>query len=135
MWLLAAAALAVAFSAQELLVGAPAEGHPAGVDGVFGAGGWIAGPLAMIVGGAVALLLRGADAAVAAGARLSAGVVRLVSPAESPTFGPAVGFSSPRSPLATLAAGRAPPHVSLRRAFLLPFLEPSIMPLARRRSS
>ena len=111
LWLLAASALVVAFTAQELLEGALAPGHPAGLAGAFGHGGLIALPLAMVVGAVIALLLRGADRLVAAGSRVGSGLVGLVLPNRGRALRPAPTFAEAPSPLATLAAGRAPPHV------------------------
>jgi hypothetical protein len=67
LWLVAAGALTAAFTAQELLEGALAPGHP-GLDGVFGGGGWVALPLALAIGGLVAFLLWGAEEALDAAA-------------------------------------------------------------------
>ena len=35
-----------------------AEGHPGGIAGIFGAGGWISVPLALVIGLLIALALR-----------------------------------------------------------------------------
>ncbi len=63
--LFAATALLALYVVQESLEGLLAAGHPAGLAGVFGAGGWIAVPLAALIAGAIALALRCADAIVA----------------------------------------------------------------------
>lgn len=110
LWLRGTAALVVAFAAQELLEGALAPGHPAGLDGAFGDGGWIALPLALAVGGAIAICLRGADGLAAAGAHVGWGLVRLVVPADARTIRQVIARASIPSPLATRAAGRAPPR-------------------------
>jgi hypothetical protein len=47
------------FSTQELLEGALFAGHPAGAAAVLAAGGWLALPLAILVGALAALLDRG----------------------------------------------------------------------------
>src|SRR4051812_32286367 len=65
----AAASLVAIYAGQELLEGLVAQGPPAGLVGVFGDGGWWSLPLAALFGLAIALLLRGADAAVALVAR------------------------------------------------------------------
>jgi hypothetical protein len=109
LWLLAAAALVVAFTAQELLEGALAPGHPAGIGGAFGGGGWIALPVALVIGAVIALLLRGADRLVAAGGRIASGVLRLVLRSGGRVIRPVTAFVEAGSPLARLAAGRAPP--------------------------
>ena len=64
-WLAASGALLVVFVAQELVEGALSPGHPAGLAGVAGNGGWIAVPLALAIGAVVAALLRGAEAVIA----------------------------------------------------------------------
>jgi len=64
-WLAASGALLAVFVAQELVEGALSPGHPAGLAGVAGNGGWIAVPLALAIGAVVAVLLRGADAVIA----------------------------------------------------------------------
>ena len=64
-WLAASGALLAVFVAQELVEGALSPGHPAGVAGVAGNGGWIAVPLALAIGAVVAVLLRGAEAVIA----------------------------------------------------------------------
>ncbi|HEV2812126.1 MAG TPA: hypothetical protein VGW10_02640 [Solirubrobacteraceae bacterium] len=110
-WILTAVSLVVAFTAQELLEGALAPGHPAGFDGAFGDGGWIALPLALAVGGAIAWCLRGADRLVASGVDVGPGLVRPVAAATERAHLPATSSAKVRSPLATRAAGRAPPLV------------------------
>jgi hypothetical protein len=59
-------ALVAAYCAQELLEGILASGHPAGLAGVFGDGGWTAIPLALPLALLVALGLRGRGALAAA---------------------------------------------------------------------
>jgi hypothetical protein len=70
-WLALSAALAALYVGQELLEGVLAAGHPGGLAGVFGDGGWMALPLAVAIGGLLALALRGANAAAALVARLA----------------------------------------------------------------
>ena len=68
-WLAASLALAGVYSGQELIEGAIAPGHPGGVAALAAHGGLVAYPLALALGGLVALALRGADAIVATVAR------------------------------------------------------------------
>jgi hypothetical protein len=63
------AALVAIYVAQELLEGLLETGHPGGLTGVFGDGGWWSVPIAMAFGAVIALFLRGADAVVATVAR------------------------------------------------------------------
>ena len=108
-WPAAIAALVLVFFAQELLEGALASGHPAGLGGVLGVDGWSAIALAVPVGLLVALGLRGDDALAAAVARrigarpLTALPVFLTSPARG---------HSPR-PGTRLLPARGPPFLSL----------------------
>jgi hypothetical protein len=63
-----AAGLVAVFAGQESLEGMLAAGHPAGFAGVFGHGGWVALPLAILVGfccALVARLLEGVEVAIA----------------------------------------------------------------------
>jgi hypothetical protein len=58
-----AAAIFTVFASQELIEGAFAAGHAAGLAGVFGSGGWLALPLALLAGAVAALTDRGVFAA------------------------------------------------------------------------
>jgi hypothetical protein len=104
-WAGAFLALVLLFVLQETLEGLFATGHPGGLAGVFGHGGWWALPVAAAVALVLALLLRVADVLARAGedspARPSApiGIPGTVVPLRA-------------RPLATAAAGRAPPRTS-----------------------
>jgi hypothetical protein len=60
-WPVCAATIVVLYATQELAEGLLAAGHPRGLAGVFGHGGWIAVPLAIVAGLAVATALRIGD--------------------------------------------------------------------------
>jgi hypothetical protein len=60
LWLVCSACLILIYAAQELLEGLLLTGHPAGLVGVFGYGGWWAVPAALCVGLVLAALLHGA---------------------------------------------------------------------------
>jgi hypothetical protein len=60
LWLACTACLLAIYTAQESLEGLLATGHPAGVAGIFGYGGWWAIPAALCVGLVLAALLHGA---------------------------------------------------------------------------
>jgi hypothetical protein len=110
-WLICAGALAATYVAQESLEGLLAAGHPSGVAGVLGHGGWTALPLSAAVAFPVALLLRGGTAAIAAVARRTASPRIAVGPARvlvapAPVRVPRLGV------LAAGGAGRAPPLVA-----------------------
>ena len=104
-WLGASAALVVFFVLQETLEGIFATGHPGGFSGVFGHGGWWAIPVALVVGLALALLLRVADALA------RPAVARPVYRGATPSFFPVAVAPLRVRPLATAAAGRAPPRL------------------------
>jgi hypothetical protein len=107
-WAGASGALLVLFVLQETLEGLFATGHPGGFSGVFGHGGWWAIPLVVVVGLLLAFVLRVADRLTRATSRppVLRGVLSLLFP-------DALGPLRAR-PLATAAAGRAPPRSSRR---------------------
>ncbi len=111
LWALVAVALVAIYVGQELLEGMLANGHPGGLAGVLGAGGWLALPLSALIGGALTLVLSGARAAVLALARR-----RRTAPAPReagrPHRPPLPVHLARRLPLAAAAAGRAPPAVA-----------------------
>ena len=103
LWAVAAASLLGIYVVQELVEGLYAAGHPAGLAGVFGHGGWWAVPLALIFGAAIAALLHAGNLIVGAiwhrtlfGPPPLVVALRAVSLLQWP-------------PLAGAAAGRAPP--------------------------
>ncbi|HEY7151972.1 MAG TPA: hypothetical protein VH391_09850 [Solirubrobacterales bacterium] len=102
------AALIAIYTGQELLEGILSAGHPAGVEGIFGDGGWLAIPLAGLMGAAIALFAQGAARAIArvARARFVGGARRAVARV---SIGPAEALLPRLSPLAGAAPGRAPP--------------------------
>jgi hypothetical protein len=120
-WLLAALALLAVYTGQELLEGALAPGHPAGIAGVVGHGGWWALPAAVALGGAVAFVL----GAAAAAERLALAVrPRAARPRRGPPVfvsrGPGAPMRPRRTPLARRAAERAPPAGPRRPAVPVP---------------
>jgi hypothetical protein len=108
LWAAAALALVVIYSGQELLEGMLAAGHPPGVEGVLGHGGWLMTPLSIAIGGLLALLLRGAEAVLAAVRRARA-ARPLTSVAALAPVRRAFVAARRRPALAGAAAGRAPP--------------------------
>ncbi len=60
LWLVCSACLVAIYVCQELLEGAFAAGHPIGLAGAFGWGGWWAVPAALCVGLVLAALFHGA---------------------------------------------------------------------------
>ena len=109
LWLICAASLVAIYSGQEFLEGLLATGHPAGLVGIFGYGGWWAIPAAVCVGLVLAALLHGARWVLREVASRHA---RTARPSSSPGVAqprPA-GISLPRlTPLALGWCGRGPP--------------------------
>src|SRR5262249_16859215 len=103
--LVAWALLFAAYAVQEWLEGVFAAAHPAGLQGIFGHGGWWAIPLSGLAALAVAALLR-----------LVETIAEVVQPATPPLFAyagapvlrPATASVPTISPLARRLAGRGP---------------------------
>jgi hypothetical protein len=107
-WGTCSAGLLAVYAVQELLEGFFAAGHPGGLGGVAGHGGWWAVPSAVVAGAAIAALLRVATVAVDAAVRL--GDTRPAPPLVARASWAVTAAFSPRAvPLASAAAGRAPP--------------------------
>ena len=112
-WVFAAASLTAVFCIQELFEGLLATGRTDGLEAVFSEGGWTAVPLAVVVGGVIALVLGAARVAVNAAARAGERRRRRRAPlalarhAELPS-----GASRRPAVLAVHLAGRAPPALS-----------------------
>lgn len=105
-----AATLLAIYSAQELAEGVLISGHPGGIAGVFGEGGLWALPLSLLLGAAIALLLRvGAVAIEWVAERSVLLAASSLRPRRAPR--PATVFLAPPEPLAALCAGRAPPSL------------------------
>jgi hypothetical protein len=109
LWAFASALLVLVFSIQEWIEGQLATGHPAGVGAVFGHGGWIAVPLAMAIGLVIALLLRGAEQAIAIAAARHSPLPALQSLRLLRTVGGSVWAPVSSGALAGRHAPRAPP--------------------------
>jgi hypothetical protein len=110
-WLGASASLLLTYVAQETVEALAAPGHP----GLLAHGGWVVVPIALAVGAAVSLLLRGARAAD----RAAATAARPWSPLRLSALAPPVFLRPAAAPLAprprVLArrlAGRGPPLAS-----------------------
>jgi hypothetical protein len=109
LWMSCVACLLAIYTCQEFLEGLFVTGHPAGVAGVFGYGGWWAIPAALCVGLVLATLLHGARWILhevasrrGAGARVAlarSGAVPRPAPALLPRL----------APLALGWCGRGPP--------------------------
>jgi hypothetical protein len=109
MWLACAACLVAIFVCQEFLEGLFATGHPAGLAGIFGYGGWWSIPAALCVGLVLAAWLHGARWVLSE-------VARRRARAQAAWVGPAVLMPRPRdavvaqlAPLIGGWSGRGPP--------------------------
>lgn len=111
-WLVASVSLVAIFATQEFLEGLFATGHPAGLAGIFGFGGWWSIPAALAVGLVLAALFHGArwvlDTVAVRSGRSGPGFALR---AEPPVSLPDV-LRAPRAPLADGWSGRGPPHRS-----------------------
>jgi len=107
-WAASTGLLIAIYAVQESLEGLVAAGHPSGLAGIVGHGGWWAGVAAVAVGAFIALLLQVATAVVHAVAR--AATSRRRARFAFARLRPAASASVVRPrPLATARAGRAPP--------------------------
>jgi hypothetical protein len=110
LWLTCAAALVAIYASQELLEGVLATGHPAGLVGVFGYGGWWSVPAALAVGLVLAAAFHGArwalrEVADRRSAKLNTRRTR------TPVLRPAYCALAPRlAPLADGWSDRGPPR-------------------------
>jgi hypothetical protein len=111
LWLGASAALAAVYTVQEGLEGEFAPGHPVGIVGIFGHGGWTALLFSLLLGAAIAVLARVAHHAIELVARSAA---RSRPGRSTLTSAPPSRTPSGRrlDVLALNLAGRAPPASS-----------------------
>jgi hypothetical protein len=109
LWVVCSACLVAIFVAQEFLEGVFAVGHPAGLAGIFGYGGWWSIPVALCVGLVLAVVFHGARWVLDEVAQRRRGVacgplLRLAAPAR-----PRDALLARLSPLAEGSSGRGPP--------------------------
>ena len=109
LWLLCAGCLIAIFAAQEFLEGLLATGHPAGLAGIFGYGGWWSIPAAVAVGLVLAALLHGARWVLAEVSRRALRPARPWPRRTSPRP-PLVAWLPRLAPLAGGWSGRGPPR-------------------------
>jgi H+/gluconate symporter-like permease len=110
LWLLCSTALVAIFACQEFLEGLFATGHPAGLAGVFGYGGWWAIPAALCVGLILASLFHGALWVLDEVAKRRARPLSATgSPPAQTVRRPDVSLPQ-LAPLAYGWSGRGPPH-------------------------
>lgn len=109
LWLLCAACLVAIYAVQELLEGLFAAGHPGGVLGVFGYGGWWSVPAALAVGLVLAAGFHGARWMLREIALHRARRARTRPHPTAPRV-PRDVLPPRRSPLAAGWSGRGPPR-------------------------
>ena len=106
LWATATGALLAIYSVQETLEGFVASGHPGGLGGVVGHGGWWAFPVAALVAVALVLLLRIGESIL----RFAARVAPRARACASALVFPGSAELVPVRVRARSAAGRAPPR-------------------------
>ncbi len=107
LWLACAAALVLIYCVQEFLEGVLVVGHPAGLVGIFGYGGWWAIPVAACIGLVLAAVFHGARWLLDETAARRRVVVVRRTPVAQPCW---EGFFAPvPAPLAGGWSGRGPP--------------------------
>ena len=109
LWLLCSACLVGIYVAQEFLEGLFATGHPGGLAGIFGYGGWWSIPAAVCVGLVLAAVFHGARWVLDEVAQRSVGVLRGRAPRPSRLPRPRDVWPPRLSPLADGWSGRGPP--------------------------
>jgi len=109
LWLLCSATLVATYVSQEFLEGLVANGHPGGVAGIFGYGGWWSIPAALAVGLVLAAAFHGARRVLqVVAARCAPGVTPASRRPERARGRRAVLLPAP-APLADGWSGRGPP--------------------------
>ena len=111
LWGLATGALLALYASQELVEVTVVHGNPPAVASLLAHGGWWTVPLALVIGLLVALVERGAEAAIAAASRRARAATGL-PPARTPRA-PARADLPRRHVLARHLASRAPPIPSV----------------------
>jgi hypothetical protein len=108
LWITCSAALVAIFICQEFLEGVFLTGHPAGLQGIFGYGGWWAVPTALCIGLVLAALFHGARWVLEEVARRHDRATRTWA-ARVPQRLPSAVFLAPPAPLLSGSSGRGPP--------------------------
>lgn len=109
LWAACTGALVAIFAGQELLEGVFATGHPAGLSGIFGYGGWWALPAAACIGLVLAAVFHGARWIVDAVARRATQPQRAARLPESVAARSSRSFTLTPAPLLAGWSSRGPP--------------------------
>lgn len=110
LWLLCSACLLAIYVTQECLEGVFLNGHPAGLAGIFGYGGWWSIPAAVCVGLVLAAIFHGARWALDEVARRNAGAVAAHPPRAATPARPVDAVVPRLAPLAAGGSVRGPPR-------------------------
>jgi hypothetical protein len=110
LWLVCAACLLSIYMSQEFLEGLYVTGHPAGLTGIFGYGGWWAVPAAVGVGLVLAASFHGARWVLRETARRRGRRLLLPAPDEAVGRAPRGVLLPPMAALAAGWSGRGPPR-------------------------
>ena len=109
LWAICSVCLLCIYVTQESLEGVFATGHPAGLVGIFGYGGWWSVPAATCVGLVLAVLFHGARWVLDEVAERSLGTSASPRPRTAPLPRPADALLPRLAPLAGGWSGRGPP--------------------------
>ncbi len=112
LWIVCATCLIAIFATQEFLEGLFATGHPAGLAGIFGYGGWLAIPAALCIGLVLAALFHGALWVLDEVAGRHARPRAQAKPCPAPALFPVEAVLLRLAPLADGCSRRGPPSVS-----------------------
>jgi hypothetical protein len=110
LWVACSACLVAIYASQELLEALLATGHPAGLAGVFGYGGWWAIPASLCVGLVIAAVLHGARWVLVATAHRRARRPSVPRLRDVPARLRRDLVVLPPAPVAAGWSGRGPPH-------------------------
>jgi hypothetical protein len=110
LWLVSAICLVAIYLAQELVEGLLVSGHPAGLAGILGAGGWWSIPAALAVGLVLASLFHGARWALHDVASRRAQCATVPRPRAALARAPRELLVAHPAPLADGWSGRGPPR-------------------------
>jgi hypothetical protein len=109
LWIVCSACLVAIYVTQEFLEGLFATGHPAGLAGIFGYGGWWSIPVALCIGLVLAAIFHGARWVLEEVAERRAAVLSAAARRPAPLPRPTDAWLPRLSPLAEGWSGRGPP--------------------------
>jgi hypothetical protein len=110
LWVACSVGLLAIYVSQEFLEGLFATGHPSGLAGIFGYGGWWSVPVAVCIGLVLATIFHGARWTLDEVARRHAAPVPHIAPRADRPSRPRHVIPPPLAPLADGWSGRGPPR-------------------------